>query len=290
MYGMNEGTLPLGGRVGQQSRSNDRSVRPVQPASRPTERSLSPETFFWRVVGFTLNLGLFLVLFQLYKLVRKTFIGRAEVLGYEHARQIIDWQTSLNVFIEPELQRWILSQPEWVIRYLNHYYVSFMPLFYISCAIGLLFSPVKFRFWRNVFFCSMLLALPWYAIYPLAPPRFMPEYGFVDTLILYGPRYFSEGGLVSANQYAAMPSMHIGWSTIAALILWTCIPRIKGIPIGPILGSIHIGIMTLTVMATGNHYLLDAIGGWIIILLAILMAKTLQNRWPYRLPRWFSPT
>jgi hypothetical protein len=141
----------------------------------------------------------------------------------------------------------------------------------------------------------MLLALPWYAIYPLAPPRFMNEtnnypHGFVDTLAVWGPSYFSSEGLVTANQFAAMPSMHIGWTTIAAAILWTCIPKVKGIPIGPILGTIHISIMTLTVMATGNHYWADAVGGWLIIAGAILLARFLTGRLPFSLPRPFSPT
>ena len=106
-----------------------------------------------------------------------------------------------------------------------------MPMFYACCAAALLFGPVQFRFWRRAFLFSMLLALPWYAIYPLAPPRFMPQYGFRDTLMEFGPKYFSSDGLVSANQYAAMPSMHIGWTTIAALMLATCVPSIKGFPI-----------------------------------------------------------
>ncbi|MDQ2682365.1 MAG: phosphatase PAP2 family protein [Chloroflexota bacterium] len=287
---MNEGTIPLSGQAigSQEDDALRQDVR--EELSARTEEPLTPHSFFWRVIGFLLNLGMFLVLFQLYKLVRKTYISRGETVGYEHAEQIIGWQKSLHIFFEPDLQAWILDRPEWVIRYLNHYYVGFMPLFYASCAAALLFSPVRFRFWRRVFLCSMVLALPWYLIYPLAPPRFMPQYGFIDTLMVYGPKYFSSDGLVAANQYAAMPSMHIGWTTIAALMLWTCIPKVKGIPIGPILGTLHISIMTLTVMATGNHYFLDAVGGWIIIGGAILLALFLTDRFPFRLPRWFSPT
>lgn len=285
----NDGMLAVGAPAWADKDRDDLTQTTEQELAGRTEAPLTASSFFWRVIGFTLNLGLFLVLFQLYKLVRKTFIARGETLGYEHAHQIIDWQKNLGIFFEPDLQRWILDRPEWVIRGLNYYYAGFMPLFYACCAAGLIFSPVRFRFWRRVFFCSMLLALPWYALYPLAPPRFMQEYGFVDTLMMYGPSYFSSEGLVSANQYAAMPSMHIGWTTIAALILWTCIPRIKGFPIGPVLGTIHVGMMTLTVMATGNHYFFDAIGGWIIISGAIALAWFLTSRFPFRLPRVFSP-
>ena len=231
-----------------------------------------------------------MILFQLYKLVRKTYISRAETVGFRNAAQIINLEKRLHVFFEPDLQRWILDQPSWVIQFLNRYYVGFMPLFYACCAIGIIFSPVRFRFWRRVFLCSMLLALPWYLLYPLAPPRFMPEHGFIDTLMVYGPAYFSKNGLVTANQFAAMPSMHIGWSTIGALTVATCLPRIKGFPIGWVIGGFHITMMTLTVMATGNHYFLDEVGGWLIVAASLLLAWFLTDRFPFKLPKWFSPT
>lgn len=271
----------------------------TDPAVRELEgvgesRRITLAVVAWRVLAVGLNLGLFMILFQLYKVVRKTFITRGETVGFDNAEDIIAFQDALGLFFEPRLQAWILDRPEWLIRGLNYYYVGFMPAFYAACGAGLLFGPVRFRFWRRVFLCSMLLALPWYAIYPLAPPRFMNAdndypYTLIDTLKVWGPSYFSNEGLVTANQFAAMPSMHIGWTTIAALILWTCIPRVNGVPIGPILGTIHISIMTLTVMATGNHYWTDAVGGWLIIAGAILLARYLTGRLPIRFPRLFSP-
>jgi hypothetical protein len=292
---MNESALARPAPSGQviHEPSTDPVVRELEGAGE--KQRITAAVVLRRVVAIALNLGLFMVLFQLYKLGRKTFITRGETVGFQNAEDIIRFEEALGLFFEPTLQRWILDQPEWLIRFLNHYYVGFMPFFYIACGAGLLFGPVRFRFWRRVFLCSMLLALPWYAIYPLAPPRFMNEtnnytHGFVDTLAVWGPSYFSSEGLVTANQFAAMPSMHIGWTTIAAAILWTCIPRIKGIPIGPILGTIHISIMTLTVMATGNHYWADAVGGWLIIAGAVLLARFLTGRLPFGFPRPFSPT
>ena len=260
------------------------------------EQPLTVRSLFWRLVALALNLGLFMILFQFYKVARKSFIQRGESVGFAHAVQVIDLEKKLHFFIEPDLQRWIIARPDWVIRGLNYYYFLFMPLFYACCAAALLFGPVTFRFWRRVFFCSMLIALPWYAIYPLAPPRFMnaehgyPRYTLIDTLARWGPNYFSDDGMVTANHFAAMPSMHIGWSTIGALMLATCLPRVRGINVGAIIGVLHISIMTLTVMATGNHYWLDAAGGWIVIGAAFAAATLLTDRLPIRLPRWFNPT
>jgi len=90
--------------------------------------------------------------------------------------------------------------------------------------------------WLRVFVVATLIALPVYAIYPLAPPRFMDRYGypFVDTLARFDPTPTS--GVGSANPYAAMPSMHIGWSVIAGLFLAAALPwRRLGILLGVVL-------------------------------------------------------
>jgi len=272
-------------------------IAPRKPHRRPLEavafgvRSL-PLTFnraFWRLVGLLLNIGLFMVLFQVYKVGRKTFIQRGETVGFANAEQIIHWQQSLHFFVELDVQQWILQRPEWVIRGINYYYAGFMPIFYICCGLALLFGPAQWRFWRQVFVISMVLALPWYAIYPLAPPRFMTDHGFVDTLAIYGPNYFKEGGMVTANRFAAMPSMHIGWSTIGALMLVACLPKVRGFRIGLPIGIVHVMMMTLTVIATGNHYILDAVGGWIIVAASMLVAWKLTDRIPVRFPRLLSP-
>jgi hypothetical protein len=228
------------------------------------------------------NISLFMVLFQLYKMVRKTFIQRGEIVGYHHAEQIISLQKRLHISMEAHLQSWIIPH-EWLIRGLNWYYAGFMWTFYGCCVIAIALAPARFRFYRRVFLLSMLFALPWYAIYPLAPPRFMPQYGFIDTLKVYGPNYFSGGGLVTANQYAAMPSMHIGWTTIGVFMLAAAIPYRR---IGLIIGLTHLSIMTLTVMATANHYLLDAVGGWMIVAAALATAHFLPTPIPAPWRRW----
>jgi len=234
-----------------------------------------------------LNIGLFLILFQLYKVVRRQFIQQSNDEAFSNADQIIHWEKATGLYFELELQRWAIAH-EWIIRGLNWYYAGFMWILYGGCVVAIVLAPARYRPMRRVFLCSMLLALPWYAIYPLAPPRFMSAEGFVDTLAIYGPNYFSNEGLVTANQFAAMPSMHIGWSTIGAIMLAVAIPRWRSIPLGPLLGLLHVSLMTLTVMATGNHFILDAVGGWLVVLGAFALARVLPGwRSPMRAPRGF---
>jgi hypothetical protein len=243
------------------------------------------------VIAVVLNIGAFMILFQAYKMVRKQFIQRAETVAFGNAHDVIHLQKRLHIFFELDLQDWLLKH-DWTIRGLNWYYAAFMWTFYGCCVVAIILTPDVFRRYRRVFLLTMVLALPWYAIYPLAPPRLLHEYAppsyfgiphhFMDTLRVFGPNYFKDGessggGLVTANRYAAMPSMHIGWSTIGAFML---AGAIRWHRLGAILGVTHVTLMTITVMATGNHYFLDAVGGWLIVLAAFIIASLLPTPLP----------
>jgi hypothetical protein len=233
------------------------------------------------------RLVLFLILFQLYKVVRRIYIPRAESVAFDNAERILDIQGSLRLNFEVHLQHWVLERGD-LIMVFNYFYAWFMWIFYATAMILLFFAPQRYFYLRRVFFLTMLLALPWYVIFPLAPPRFMQDYGFdfVDTLMVYGPNYFSESGLVTANRYAAMPSMHVGWTTIGAMMLWVAFPgRFRNV--GKVLAVLLVAMIVTTVIVTGNHYWLDAVGGWIIVGTALLINRAL----PWRLPMpWSEPS
>lgn len=238
----------------------------------PSGRSW-PRILLWG----TSQILLFLLLFQAYKLVRKTFITRAESVAFDHALQILDIQGALNTNVELDLQRWVLDRGD-LILFFNYVYAYYMYGFYACAMILLILAPARYRYLRRVFILSMIIAVPWYVIYPLAPPRFMAPYGwpFVDTLAVYGPNYHSESGLVTANRFAAMPSMHSGWTLVAAIMIAGALPWKR---IGQGIGVFLVILISYTVIVTGNHYWLDIIGGW-----AVVGAALLINRWlPYPL-------
>jgi membrane-associated phospholipid phosphatase len=260
----------------------------LRPATGDDEASFPPKRDLPRTVLFgAAQVLLFLVLFQIYKVVRRLYIPRAESVAFDNALQILDIQGVINANVELDLQRWLLAQGD-LILFFNYFYAWFMWVFYACAMILLFFAPARFLYLRRVFFLTMILALPWYIIYPLAPPRFMQPYGwdFVDTLAVYGPNYFSEEDLVTANRLAAMPSMHIGWTTIAALMMWNALPGAWRI-VGRVFAALLVALMTYTVMVTGNHYWIDAIGGWIIVFAALAI-----NRWlPWRISLpWSEPS
>jgi membrane-associated phospholipid phosphatase len=215
---------------------------------------------------------LYLVMFQVYKMVRKQFILEDNTGAFNNAKDIINIEESLGLFFEPDLQRWVLDQGDWLILFFNNVYAYYTQAFLVSMVFFALMAPARYRYTRRAFFISMAIATPMYLIYPLAPPRVMEPHGwpFVETMAVYGPNYFSDTGLVTANRFAAMPSMHVGWTTFFALCLMLAIPNRK---VGVSVAVFITTLMTITVMVTGNHYWLDAVGGWLVIGAAFLINR-----------------
>ncbi len=217
-----------------------------------------------RVPWLLSQLALYLVMFQVYKLARKQFIPPDDSIAFGHAKDVLGFEESLGLMFELDLQRWVLDRGDWLIGFFNHVYAYYMWIFLFGLLVLAFMAPVRYRYIRRAFFISMAIATPMYLLYPLAPPRFMEPHGwpFLDTLAIYGPNYFSETGLVTANRFAAMPSMHVGWTTFTAIALMLAIPNRMS---GRVVMGILIVLITLTVMITGNHYWLDAVGGWLVI-------------------------
>jgi hypothetical protein len=203
------------------------------------------------------------VMLWLYKYVRFLMKDRTTA-AFENARRILDWERWLGLAFEAPMQRLVLPYREVVVG-LNRYYVSFH---FIGTVVFLVWAFVRsiddYRKLRRVLVVVTLLALAIHVAFPLAPPRMMP--GFVDTMARFGPNPYNSAGVESfANQYAAMPSLHVGWSLIVAY----GVIRIARAPYRWLI-LVH-PIMTMAaVTLTANHYWLDGavaavLVGWAVM-------------------------
>lgn len=108
-----------------------------------------------------------------------------------------------------------------------------------------------------------MLALVGFWLYPLAPPRLMPGLGFIDTA--HGPQDLTNpdyGALTSlTNQYAAMPSLHFGWSLWCGVVIVILAPKTWM----KLLGALHPLFTVCAIVATANHWVLDAVGGAAVV-------------------------
>ena len=217
-------------------------------------------------VTLVVQISAIYVVFQVYSFVRRTIWQRSAEVAFDHAVDIIDVQriVGLSVYrVELPLQRYALEH-DWLIDFFNGYYRNMKLAVFLAAALALIFAPEGFRRVRRLFLWATVVAFPWFALYPLSPPRFMEPFGydFVDTLAAVGGTVSKSGGLAGANQYAAMPSMHIGWSVIAAAWIAVAVPWMR---IGTVIGAIHVALMAAAVMATGNHFWLDIVGGFAVV-------------------------
>jgi hypothetical protein len=207
----------------------------------------------------------FLLLFSLLTLYRLgRYLGRNQVdVAFAHARDILDWERAIGIDTERELQLAFLDDLS-VIKAMNRYYamvhfpatVAFIAFFYARAAD--LYPRI-----RNVFISVTGVALVMQILYPLAPPRMLS--GYVDTIARYGPEIYSRPGVESvANQYAAMPSLHVGWALIIAYGMWKVTQR----PWRWI-GVIHAVITGFAVVVTANHYWLDGAVALVLVAVAV---------------------
>src|SRR5436309_4940582 len=123
-----------------------------------------------------------------------------------------------------------------------------------------------YRSLRTLLFTSLGLAVIGYVFYPTAPPRLVPGLGIADTVGLSSHDTGSVAG-IRFNPYAAMPSMHVGWSVLIGIFGFRA-ARSRWLKTFFVLRPF---LMVLTVTATGNHYFIDALAGIGAALVAVLI-------------------
>lgn len=226
-----------------------------------------------------------IVFYGIYSTIRNQF-GSASVeseTAYEHAKTIIELEQSMHLFFEPTLQSWFLDA-DWFLWFWNVFYGTFH---FIVTAGALIFLyrrfPHEYARWRTALLITTGLALIGFALYPLMPPRLLctcpygsgEDYGFVDTLKDIGGLWSFDSGTMQkiSNQYAAMPSLHAGWDLLVGLAIVCAAASVAVRTIGILLPV----LMTWSVVATANHYVLDVVAGLALALFGYWVALHLDR-------------
>ena len=244
---------------------------------RCVERLRGLITRFWdaRYGGVLLReFVLLAVMLWLYKYVR--FLAKHQTAdAFQNADRVLHLERAVGLEFETPLQQLLLPYKS-VIQGFNRYYVT---VHFIGSVAFLVWafqrSLGEYRKIRSVLVLVTLGALAIHVLYPLAPPRMMP--GFVDTMVLYGPNPYNSQAVQSfANQYAAMPSLHVGWSLIVAYgVIRISRSRFRyGIIAHPVL-------TILAVTVTANHYWLDgAVAAVLVVWAALLVYRPREAHRP----------
>jgi hypothetical protein len=224
--------------------------------------------------------------YLLYSLVRGLVEGRATA-AFQHARELIQFERTMHFFVEPSVQAWAMG---------SHFVMDVSSWLYLNAQTsitigGLVYLYTRhnssFYFVRNMFAVALLIALVAYAVFPTAPPRFLPEWGFVDTVSDVTPvsvSHTSSSMTALFNPYAAVPSMHVAF---ALMIGWTLAKLARAWIVRAVWGVYPL-LITFAVIATANHFVLDAVLGALTTAVAALaaarMARIRPNAWRFAQP------
>ena len=224
-----------------------------------------------RFAGF--ELGLWAGLYGAYLATRNFAIGSADQ-AFANASMLIDVERAAGAFHEVAVQRALTSDLP-LERFFDLYYmVGFGPVIAAVLVWLALRHRGEYRELRTWLLLSIAIASIGYILLPTAPPRLVDGIGIADTVGLSGHDTGSVGG-VKFNPYAAMPSMHVGWSLLVGLIGFR-VARRRAIKA---LFLMHPIVMAITVTATGNHYFLDSVVGALVALSAVaIVAAQLPSR------------
>ena len=218
--------------------------------------------------------------YWIYSIGRNAIPQQASI-AIRHGLSIQHLQDVIGVNFELSVNQWVAAH-EWLAQILDYYYATLHFAVTLSVLVWLfVHRPHIYRGARTVLFTLTLIGL-----YPVAPPRLLPGSDYIDTVI----KFHTWGSLADpeiashSNQYAAMPSLHTAWAIWAGLSVFMCARRLWV----RVLGLIYPFFTVLVIIATANHYLVDALGGAAIVVVAFGIQAVLSGHGAYT-PPWDAP-
>ncbi|MEU3652772.1 phosphatase PAP2 family protein [Streptomyces sp. NPDC032161] len=222
------------------------------------------------------------VSYWVYSLVRNA-VPEQKTQALRNADWIWSVEKHLGIAVEQTVNHTVNSVT-WLIVSMNYYYATLHFVVTLGVLVWLFRRhPGRYAAARLTLFATTAVALLGYYLFPLAPPRLMTGGHFIDTVLVH----HTWGSMASgnfknmSNQYAAMPSMHIGWSLWCGLTVFALVSA----PWARILGLLYPTATLVVIVATANHFWLDALGGLLCLAFGFAVSYVWYGSLPHRLPR-----
>jgi hypothetical protein len=233
--------------------------------------------------------GLFGGAYLLYRLV-EGLVGGGQShafisVAFRHANDLISLERSLHVFVEPTIQSWAMSSHVLIVIAV-YIYINAQTTILIALLLYLYIAHNRsYYFLRNMLFVGMAIGLIGYGLFPTAPPRFLQEWGFIDTINqVTGVSGNSTIANVFFNPYAAVPSMHVA---CAVMLGWT-LARLVRRRVARVFWALWPLFITFMTVITANHFLIDAVLGLLVAGISLVAARGLAalrpHAWTFRTP------
>jgi hypothetical protein len=215
--------------------------------------------------------------YLLYRLVEGVVGGNTSV-AFAHARELISLERGMHIFVEPAIQGWATSSHLLVVI-AAYVYINAQTTILIALLLYLYIAHNRsYYFVRNMLFVGMAIGLIGYGLFPTAPPRFLPEWGFIDTIHqVTGVSGNSTIANAFFNPYAAVPSMHVA---CAVMLGWT-FARLVRHRVAKVFWALWPVFITFMTVITGNHFLIDAVLGVAVAAISFVAARRLAALRPH---------
>ena len=257
-------------------------TRPSAPTTTRRFSGLLPHRVLrWRRPVWWQEIAIIAFGYWVYSLGRNAIPEQASI-AFRHGRSIqhlqdlfrLNWELAINRFV---------AHTEWLAQGMNYYYATLHFIVTIGVMVWLFVRrPHVYRGARTVIVSTTMFGLLGFYLYPTAPPRLLPQYGYIDTLV----RYHTWGSLADpsvadhSNQFAAMPSLHIAWAMWSGIALFCCARRTWV----RVLGLVYPFGTLVVIVGTANHFILDAVGGVAIVALGFGVQWLLAGRGAFVAP------
>jgi hypothetical protein len=220
--------------------------------------------------------------FLVYFLIRGAVVDRVDE-AILRAERLIEFEQRLGFYWELQMQSWILDSQA-AIKVVNWiYFWGHMPVVAVFAVWLYLRRRSTYFLVRNAFLASGAIGVVIYWLFPVAPPRLVPDAGFVDTMAIFSrTSYQAQEMSWFVNQYAAVPSLHFGWALLlGGVVAWVGRPRVFFITAG----SAWPVAMFFSIVLTGNHFIIDAVIGGAVAFAGLGIAFALHRVRPAAVAR-----
>ena len=221
---------------------------------------------------FSVEAALLVGLMLVYWLIRGAIPERTAA-AFARADQIIHFEQRWGFFWESGWQERILGSHTLVEIANGIYLYGHLPILMLAGIWLYMQSREHYRVYRNALLISAALGLFFYGFFPVAPPRLMPEHGFVDTVAMFSANPDDMQPGIIVNHYAAVPSFHFGWALLVGIALID-VSRNLWVRTFAVLFPT---LMFFSIVLTANHFIFDAMVGGLVVLLAIALAFMVES-------------
>ena len=223
----------------------------------------------------TVEFALISALYAVWRVARKLPLAQDDG-AIERARSIVDFQEAIFLPTELSFQQFILRN-DWLGWPTTLYYaVLHVPALIAFLVWLFVFHRPHFAHWRNglVFLTGMCLVIRFWRV---APPRFLADLGYEDLSERFGPSIYGPVGTGVSDQFAAMPSIHVGWAAVVSLgIFAVSTSRWRWFFL------LHLIITIIVVSASGNHWWLDGIVAIGLLMVGLWLDTFVRSRFAQR--------